>query len=215
MESTVATSSQVCSAGFARQTDPVNEQDSSASSPLSPVEEAIRRRRTSLVVDHDRPVESEVVNALLTSAVWAPNHKRTWPWRFTVLTGEARAQLGESFAEVGRALGMDQQKVASQATKYLRSPTVVLVWVTGDPDPVRRREDRDATAAAVQNLLLAATGRGLASFWATISDHFHAPARDLAGVDDNHDFVALVYLGYPTGDVPAPERPEPQVTWLG
>ncbi len=204
----------VCPAGFTRQTDSVNQPGSPESFQMSPVEEAIRRRRTSLVVDHDRPVEPDVVNALLASAVWAPNHKRTWPWRFTVLTGEARARLGESFAEVGRALGMDPQKVASQATKYLRSPTVVLVWVTGDPDPVRRREDRDATAAAVQNLLLAATGRGLASFWATISDDFHAPARRLAGVGDDHDFVALVYLGYPIGDVPAPERPEPQVTWL-
>ena len=109
---------------------------------------------------------------------------------------------------------MDPQKVASQRTKYLRSPVVVLMWVTGDPDPVRRREDRDATAAAVQNLLLAATANGLASYWASISDHFHAPARAVAGVDDSHDFVALVYLGHPTGAVAAPTRPAPEITWL-
>ena len=96
---------------------------------------------------------------------------------------------------------MDPQKVASQRTKYLRSPVVVLVWVTGDPDPVRRREDRDATAAAVQNLLLAATANGLASYWASISDHFHAPARAVAGVDDIHQLDASM----PFGRVCAPE----------
>ena len=71
-----------------------------------------------------------------------------------------------------------------------------------------------ATAAAVQNLLLAATANGLASYWASISDHFHAPARAVAGVDDSHDFVALVYLGHPTGAVAAPTRPAPEITWL-
>ena len=180
----------------------------------SPVEEAIRSRRTSLLVDTGRAVEPARVARVIDAATWAPNHKRTWPWRFTVLSGDARARLGSAFAAVGEVLAMDPQKVASQRTKYLRSPVVVLVWVTGDPDPVRRREDRDATAADVQNLLLAATANGLASYWASISDHFHAPARAVAGVDDSHDFVALVYLGHPTGAVAAPTRPAPEITWL-
>ncbi|MBK6855150.1 MAG: nitroreductase [Microthrixaceae bacterium] len=179
------------------------------------VPDVIRNRRTSLVVDPARPVDPEVVRGLIELATWAPNHKRTWPWRFTVLTGESRSHLGEAFAAVGESLDMDPMKVSSQRTKYLRSPVVVLVWVIGDPDPVRRREDRDATAAAVQNLLLAATSEGLASYWASISDHFHAPARALAGLDDNHDFVALIYLGHPIGQVAAPPRPDPEITWLG
>ena len=178
------------------------------------VEGTIRNRRTSLLVDPARVVDAEVVGQLIEAATWAPNHKRTWPWRFTVLTGDARARLGAAFAEAGEALALDPQKVASQRTKYLRSPVVVVVWVTGDTEAVRRREDRDATAAAVQNLLLAATAHGLASYWATISDHFHAPARAVAGVDDSHDFVALVYLGHPTGPVAAPARPAPEITWL-
>jgi nitroreductase len=180
----------------------------------TPVEEAIRSRRTSLLVDTGRPVDPGLVARVIDAATWAPNHKRTWPWRFTVLTGDARARLGAAFAEVGEARALDPLKVASQRTKYLRSPVVVLVWVTGDADPVRRREDRDATAAAVQNLLLAATATGLASYWASISDHFHAPARAVAGVDDAHDFVALVYLGHPIGTVAAPVRPRPEITWL-
>ena len=180
----------------------------------TPAEQVIRSRRTSLLVDPERAVDPDLIARVIDSATWAPNHKRTWPWRFTVLTGDARTRLGTAFAGVGESLGLDPKKVESQYTKYVRSPMVVLVWVTGDPDPVRRREDRDATAAAVQNLLLAATANGLASYWASISDHFHAPARAQAGVDDNHDFVALVYLGHPTGQVATPPRPEPDVVWL-
>lgn len=181
---------------------------------VRPVEAAIRARRTSLLVDPHRAVPEELVRHLIECATWAPNHKRTWPWRFTVVTGAARAALGEAFSEAGEAAGLDPVKVAKQRTKYLRSPVVVLVWVTGDRSPVRRREDRDATAAAVQNLLLAATANGLASYWASIADEFHPPARAIAGVDDDHDFVALVYLGWPSGEVAVPSRPAPEVTWL-
>ncbi len=178
------------------------------------VEEVIRRRRTSLVVDRDRPVDPGLVNRLIGSAIWAPNHKRTWPWRFTVLTGEARARMGERFSAIAAEHHMDPIKVTKQRTKYLRSPVVMLVWVAGDRSEVRRREDRDATAAAVQNLLLAATANGLASYWATISDDFHPAARELAAVGDDHDLVAVVYLGHPIGSVAAPPRPVPKVTWL-
>lgn len=178
------------------------------------VEQVIRTRRTSLLVDRNKPVDPGVVQRLIGSAIWAPNHKRTWPWRFTVVTGDARRRMGEAFAAVGEQLSMDPIKVEKQRTKYMRSPVVVLVWVTGDPSEVRRREDRDATAAAVQNLLLAATANGLASYWATISDDFHPVARALAGVDDGHDFVALVYLGHPSAPVAVPPRPVPDVSWL-
>jgi nitroreductase len=178
------------------------------------VERVIRTRRTSLLVDPDRPVDPGMVQRLIGSAIWAPNHKRTWPWRFTVLTGDSRRRLGEAFSQVGAELGMDPIKVEKQRTKYLRSPVVLLVWVGGSTDPVRRREDRDATAAAVQNLLLAATANGLASYWASISDDFYPVAREMAGLDDTHDLVALVYLGHPRGEAAVPARPVPDVTWL-
>ena len=79
---------------------------------------------------------------------------------------------------------------------------------------MRRREDRDAVAAAVQNLLLGATAAGLASHWAT-GDWMDDPdVKALAGLAPDDDLVALVYLGWPTGDVPSVERPAPSILWL-
>jgi nitroreductase len=178
------------------------------------VAETIRSRRTSLLVDADRPVPAELVGRLIDLATWAPNHKRTWPWRFTVLEGTARDRFGEALAARAEAAGVDAPKVAKLRTKYRRSPVVVLVWVKLDGDEVRRREDRDATAAAVQTLLLAATAEGLGNYWATIPDVLVPSARAVAGVDGDHDLVALVYLGWPVGDVARPERPAPEVRWL-
>lgn len=178
------------------------------------VDEVIRTRRTSLLVDPDDPVPEDLIALLLELATWAPNHKRTWPWRFTVLTDGARPRFGEALAAVAPSLGIPAEKVAKLRTKYARSPAVVLVWAHVAADPVRAREDRDAVAAAVQNLLLAATSFGLASYWASVPEVLGDAVRRFARVDDDHDLVALVYLGWPTGTASVPPRPEPPVTWL-
>ena len=178
------------------------------------VDGAIRSRRTSLLVDAERPVPDELVDHLIDQATWAPNHKRTWPWRFTVLTGDARSHLGDALAAVALDHGLDDAKVAKLRGKYRRSAVVILVWVAVDADPVRAREDRDATAAGVQNLLISATANGLGSYWATLADTLVGAARAVAGVDGGHDLVALVYLGWPTGSVAAPPRPAPRITRL-
>lgn len=178
------------------------------------VDEVIRTRRTSLLMDPDDPVPEELIALLLELATWAPNHKRTWPWRFTVLTGDARHRFGEALAAVAPGAGLPPEKVAKLRTKYARSPAVVLVWVAVDADPHRAKEDRDAVAAAVQNLLLAATSFGLGNYWATVPAVLEDAVRRFAHLHEDHDLVALVYLGWPTGPAAAPVRPEPQVTWL-
>lgn len=180
----------------------------------TPAEQVIRSRRTSLLVDPERAVDPDLIARVIDSATWAPNHKRTWPWRFTVISGDARSTLGNALAEAAAGTGADPAKVAKLRVKYRRSPVVVLVWVAVAGDEVRRREDRDATAAAVQTLLLAATARGLGSYWASIADALVPAARRVAGVDDGHDLVGLVYLGWPTGTVVAPDRPAAAVTRL-
>lgn len=178
------------------------------------VDGVIRARRTSLLVDPTAPVPDELIDRLIGAATWAPNHKRTWPWRFTVMTGDARARFGAELAADAEAAGLPEGKVAKLRTKYVRSPTLLVVWVEHDDDPVRAREDRDATAAAVQNLLLAGTANGLATYWGSLPDDLVPAARRMAEVDDHHDPVAVIYLGWPTATVPAPERPPPEVTRL-
>jgi nitroreductase len=179
------------------------------------VDEVIRSRRTSLLVDPLDEVPDDLVELLIELATWAPNHKRTWPWRFTVLSGDARWRFGEALAAVAASDGRTPpEKVAKLRVKYARSPIVVLVWTTVADDEVRAREDRDATAAAVQNLLLAATSFGLGNYWASIAEDLTDAARRFAGLDEDHDLVALVYLGWPTGTTAPPPRPPAQVRWL-
>lgn len=175
------------------------------------VERLMVARRTSLRVDPERAVPAELVDRLLRLAVWAPNHKRTFPWRFAVVEGDGRRRLGELVAAYEQRLGASPDRQEKALGKYLRAPVVVLAGAAYHPDPVRRIEDRDTIAAGVQNLLLGATAAGLASHWATGSWMDDDDVKALAGLAPDDELVALVYLGWPTGDVPTVERPEPAV----
>ncbi len=173
--------------------------------------EVVRSRRTSLLVDADAPVPDELIDRLLELAVWAPNHKRSWPWRFAVFVGDGRQRLGDAMAAAGQAAGLAEKKINKLRVKYLRSPVVLVASSIADDDPHRHAENRDAVAAAVQNVLLGATALGLASHWATIDEVLAPAVRSLCETGPADELVALVYLGWPTGDVSVPERPAPEV----
>ena len=87
-----------------------------------------RARRTHMLVDRDREVPADVIERLCELASWAPCHKKTWPWRFTSLTGDARARLGEAFAAdmTDRDFG-DEGKRDKTRTKYTRTPNILVV----------------------------------------------------------------------------------------
>ncbi|MGA1724062.1 MAG: nitroreductase family protein, partial [Ilumatobacteraceae bacterium] len=71
----------------------VNPRDDLASTALADV---IRSRRTSMVCDREREVPAKVIDRLCELATWAPNHKRTWPWRFAAFSGQGRMRLGQA-----------------------------------------------------------------------------------------------------------------------
>jgi nitroreductase len=181
---------------------------------LGGVERLVLSRRTSLRVDPGRDVPDVLVDRLLRLAVWAPNHKKTFPWRFAVVRGDGRRRLGQLIAAHEERAGAPPERVAKALGKYLRAPVVVLVGAADQPDPVRRVEDRDAVAAGVQNLLLGATAVGLASHWATGEWMHDDDVKTLAGLTPGDELIALVYLGWPTGDVPVVPRPEPAVVYV-
>lgn len=171
------------------------------------IAELIRSRRTSMVVDKERAVPAELVRELCELAQWAPNHKRTWPWRFALIDGDARARLGNVIADAMQAHGDPAEKVAKARGKYLRTPaTLVVGSAPGDTDN-RTAENRDAVAAGIQNLLLAATAHGLATYWGSCPHGANDVVADLCGFEAGTHVAAIIYLGWATDTVAVPERP--------
>jgi nitroreductase len=166
------------------------------------LEEAIRTRRTHKVYGSE-PVDRATLSALLELARWAPNHHLTQPWRFRVLGPEALAALKEAAGPDG-------------AGKLDRAPTLVAVSVKLTGDAVQDEEDLAAGAVAAYIVLLAAHGRGLASYWRTPAVLRTDAGRAALGVDPDERLIGLLHLGPRRQEQSAPER-EPSaayVRWL-
>ena len=130
---------------------------------------AIRERRT-----HKRftgaPVPEAQLETLLDLARWAPNHRLTEPWRFSVVVHARIPDLART--TVGAIADSDHPKLLAKRQKLERQLPLlgafVAVYRTPVPDdPLLDREDYAACCCAVQNLLLGATALGLGSFWST------------------------------------------------
>jgi nitroreductase len=150
---------------------------------------SIFRKRFSCRSYTAEPVSRETVTTLLEAARWAPNSGNLQPWRFVVVTnagmraGLAAAAYGQSFLAT--------------------APLVVTICAVPE-ESARRYGDRGRelyclqdTAAAAQNLLLAATQEGLASCWVGAFDETRV--AEILDVPVGWRPVALIAVGYAAG----------------
>jgi nitroreductase len=163
------------------------------------VETAIRTRRTHKQYGRE-PVDPATLEELLELARFAPNHHLTEPWRFRVLGPETLERLKEAAGP-------------KEAAKLERAPTLIVVSAALTGDPLQDEEDLHATACAVYGVLLAATARGLASYWRTPAALREPSICRLLEIGDEERFVALIHLGPRVTD-PPPKQREPISTRL-
>jgi nitroreductase len=179
------------------------------------VTQAIQSRRSVGRVKQD-PVPRELVEKILESAVHAPNHKITEPWRFHVFTGKGRGELARARAELARILaeteGEEEElaagRISRERKKAFRAPVVIAVISRGGRDEVETLENYAACAAAVQNMQLTAHALGLATIWRTGLQAYHPYMREFFGLEAGDKIVAYLYLGYPDMEE-RPRRREP------
>ncbi len=166
----------------------------------------VRSRRTNMKVDKQREVPRDLMLGLCELAQWAPNHKRTWPWRFCFVT-DGRDRFGNAIADALAAQGEDADKVGKTRQKFLRTPALLVVGSAPGDSPLRNVENRDAVAAGVQNILLGATAAGLASYWASCPKGTASVVAEMCGFEEGTAVVANIYLGWQTDTAAVPERP--------
>lgn len=163
---------------------------------------AVQTRRSIPKVRPERPPR-ELIERIIEAAGQAPNHHRTEPWRFIVLAGSARNQLGDIMADSVRSELPDPESPEGRAqidkarSKPLRAPVVIAVAAVPSTQPkVIEIEEIAAVAAAVENMLLAAHGLGLGAMWRTGRPAYDPAVKRFLGLPQNAHIVGFVYVGY-------------------
>lgn len=151
-------------------------------------------RRTHKAFGPD-PLVRETLLELLEVARLAPTHHLNQPWRLRVL-GPA------TLAELKRVAG------EKEAAKLDRAPTLVVATAALTGDLVMDEEDVCATAAAIMLVLLAATERGIATYWRTPQVLRTKPGREAVAIPPGERVLGLLHFGAPERE-PAPRDREP------
>jgi nitroreductase len=186
------------------------------------VTEAIHTRRSIGKVSEEAP-EKEKIEKMLEAARWAPNHHKTEPWHFYVLSGKGRDRLGKAYGQINLEKLTDpsaserEQVMQAGLNKARRSPIVIVVTVEPDDgEKIEAIEEVAATSCAVQNALLVAHELGLAVKWRTGKPAFHPIMKKAFHVSENGWVLGLLFVGYPDEETKLPRKKDlhEYTTWI-
>ena len=178
---------------------------------------AIKTRSSALRLSEPGPTPEHIAQ-LLEACAASPDHGRLRPWRFVVISGEARRRLGRCLAELRlrKVPNSTEVALAGEREKAMRAPVIIAVAAhvtTGGKVP--DVEQIIATGAGVQNMFLAAHALGYGAMWKTGDAAYDDEVKAAIGLSREDHIVAFLYVGSIAASGPAKSRSlEGLVSWL-
>ncbi|WP_291870761.1 nitroreductase [Maribacter sp.] len=178
----------------------------------------IKKRRSIFPVQYnDTPIAKADIQKILDAANWAPSHKKTEPWRFKVLQGDKKVELGEFLSNTYIDITEKPKQVKSK--KLIENPkkaaAIIAICMQRDPlESVPEWEEVAAVAMAVQNMWLCATEMGIGSYWS--SPGLIKYMDEFFDLNEGEKCLGFFYMGYFDGEHPeAIRKPiQDKVEWL-
>jgi nitroreductase len=171
----------------------------------------IKARRT-IGAMQDKDVSEDAINLMLEAGTWAPNHKKTEPWKFRVFTGDSRVRLGDEMERImkQKTAHLSEEEALKKTTKAkkgpLRAPVIIAVAVSPS-GKVPEIEEISAVAASIQNMLLVAEEQGLATIWRTGEIVYQSELNDFLSLEDGDKLLGLIYVGHPNKEASSKRIP--------
>ena len=180
--------------------------------------ELIKSRRSIMPNQYnDKVILKDDIIKILKAANWAPTHKRTEPWRFKVLTGKKKEELGLFLANKFKSTASSFSEFKFEKIKNNVNKANVIIAICMQRDvkqTLPEWEEIAAVAMAVQNMWLMATELEIGAYWS--SPGLISYANEFFDLEDKEVCLGFFYMGY--YDAAPPEREpggiEEKTTWL-
>ena len=152
-----------------------------------------------------KPVDEELVDAILEAAIRAPSAGNRQPWHFIVIRDrEAKRRLGQWYldswrhmvAAIGDAASESYRSGGDLARQMKDIPVLILACVNQGASTMG-----SSIYPAVQNLMLAARALGLGTVLTTNHMRFEQEVKAFLGIPEDVDTAALIPIGYPVEGV--------------
>ncbi len=189
--------------------------------------EAINTQRAMRRLKPD-PVPDELIWKLLDAAVKAPSGGNRQPWNFIVIRdAETKAKIAEWYLDGwNKAYGPFRQAAmaspaiaktyasADQLANHLADVPVLIIVTLNTVSVAPVTPPGANVFPAVQNLLLAARAVGLGATLTTVYSPHEAEVKQLLGIPEGVDTMALIPIAYPVGQFgPTTRIPAENVTY--
>jgi len=174
---------------------------------IETLDEIIKKRRSIFPGMYTgEKIDDIQVKQIIENANWAPNHRKTEPWRFKVFTGDALARLGDFLAEKYKETTppekFKEMKYKKTRKKLDKSSHVIALCVKRDPQEVLPEwEELAALSCAVQNMYLSCTARGIGCYWSSPKTIIGKPS--ILDLPDDERCYGLLFMGVPMEELGA------------
>jgi nitroreductase len=193
---------------------------------MNTVLEAIKKRR-SVRFFHSKPVERDIVTAIIEAGNQAPSAGNLQPWRFIIVEDEKIKKLllevtlskwhkivdylKNTRPEYYKEIMFESRYSELEEPKdpiYFHAPIILFV--------IAHRRHAVDCALACQNIMLSAYSLGLGTcyvgFGAMVTDN--TEIRKILELKDDEQIHPIV-IGYPKEDLPRrPPKKKPQIRWI-
>lgn len=189
----------------------------------------------------EEPVSDEEVMTCIRAAVQAPNGGNLQAWQFLVVTDpETKRAIGRVYrrawdryepasraaqpparnAEAAAVFEKNMRLATHLADTVGQVPVLVLVLMmrlpwsfTDEQGELDIGPQVGSVFPAIQNLMLAARAQGIGTALTTVYRIYERDVREICGIPEGYDVVALIPMGRPKGKFGvAPRRPAERVT---
>jgi nitroreductase len=174
---------------------------------------AMRRLHTDAISEDD-------LWTILETAIMAPSGGNVQPWNFVVIRdAEKKRKIGEWYLEAwDKTYGPARQAMQANpagartfssadylANHIAEAPVLVLATIKKAMQTIGPTLGA-SIYPAVQNLMLAARALGLGSTLTTLHKLHEADVKELLGIPEDVETMALIPIGKPKGKFGTPER---------
>ena len=132
----------------------------------------------------DEPVSREQLRDIVRAGTMAPSGLNNQPWRFVTIRNRELLLSLAQFTRYSHIIGKAAASIAVFIDKSAMYHDV---------------KDHQAMGACIQNMLLAAHGMGIGAVWLGEILKSAKEVRELCGLAEQYDLMAVVALGRPAG----------------
>ncbi len=172
----------------------------------------LSRRRSASAMSLRRPGPDETqLRQLLTLATRVPDHGKLSPWRFVVLTAEAKDRFVTGLEAIAQDRP-DANKALAKLGKIRVPPLSIAVISRLTPGEIPEWEQRLSAGAVCTMLTVASQAMGFGVNWITDWYSYDPAAQALLGLGHGEQIAGFVHIGTAT-EAPL-ERVRPDVAAL-